>query len=112
VTNYLMLVGTNPLKDCDDDLNSWYDNNHLADILSVDGVISAQRYRVVEMAPPQVSTHQYFAIYQVETDDAADVRHAIRDAAVSGRFSSTEALDRASVLQVFLEPIGGPRTNT
>jgi len=61
---YKMVVLTNPLDDRHEEFNDWYDNRHLADLLDLEGMESAQRYRL-----KLGDGWTYMAIYDVETDD-------------------------------------------
>ena len=45
--------------------NTWYDETHIPELLSVDGITSARRFKVVHGNLPQ----SYAAAYEVETDD-------------------------------------------
>lgn len=61
---YKMVVFTNPRDDRDAEFNEWYDERHLSDLLSLPGMKTAQRYKVV-----LGEGWRYLAIYDVETDD-------------------------------------------
>ncbi|MBT2186074.1 DUF4286 family protein [Sphingobium nicotianae] len=61
---YKMVVFTNPRDHRDDEFNQWYDERHLSDLLSLPGMKTAERYKVV-----LGEGWRYLAIYDVETDD-------------------------------------------
>jgi len=68
-TQYFMVL-TDPVEGQDDAYNDWYDNRHLADVLAVDGFVSAQRFRLSHQKSPEgVASSRYLAIYEMETDD-------------------------------------------
>jgi hypothetical protein len=107
MTRYLMVVLSNPSAGRDDDFNTWYDEQHLTEILAVDGFVAAQRYR---LASEQSGPHQYLAIYDVETDDLAHARRALTEAVQAGRVGLTDALDGTTVASFYFEPIGARQT--
>ncbi|MGY1740120.1 MULTISPECIES: hypothetical protein [unclassified Blastococcus] len=68
MARYLLLALNGPTDGEGDEeaFNTWYDEVHLPDLLSIDGVRSARRYQVVtgnRMDWP------YVAAYEIETDD-------------------------------------------
>jgi hypothetical protein len=46
------------------DFNAWYSNHHLPEILGIDGVVRATRYRAVDPA----ANYGYLAIYELNGD--------------------------------------------
>lgn len=64
MTKYKMVVLTNALDDRDEEFNQWYDDQHIADLLTLPGMKTAQRYKIV-----LGEGWGYLAIYDVETDD-------------------------------------------
>lgn len=47
------IVLSNPVAGREDDYNDWYDNEHLDDVLKVEGFVAAQRFRLAPMNPAQ-----------------------------------------------------------
>src|ERR1039457_5663416 len=62
------LVFTNPVKGREDEYNKWYDNQHLHDVVAVEGVTAARRYEVVPNRLTGEPTHLYLAVYDLEGD--------------------------------------------
>jgi hypothetical protein len=68
-TQYFMVL-TDPVEGQEAAYNDWYDNRHLADVLKVDGFVSAQRFRLSHQKPQAgAPASGYLAIYGIETDD-------------------------------------------
>ena len=68
-TQYFMVL-SDPVEGQEAAYNDWYDNRHLADVLAVDGFVSAQRFRLSRQKPPEgTPASSYLAIYEMETDD-------------------------------------------
>ncbi|MHA4854779.1 DUF4286 family protein [Rhodococcus sp. MSC1_016] len=66
---YFMIAQTTPAKGKEEEFNDWYDNVHLAEVLSIPGFEAAQRYQVASGKAP----HAYYAVYTVEAEDTAEV---------------------------------------
>ena len=93
---YILAVFTNPVAGREDEYNEWYSHQHLKDVVSVPGYVSAQRYKV---ALPMVGDpkYRYLAIYGMDAKSSEDV------AAASQALSSTpmyvsDALDAAGLM--------------
>ncbi len=70
---YTFVVLTNPTPGKDAEFNRWYNEQHIPDVLNAAGFVAAQRFKLAEtqMAPKLDQTHQYLALYEIETDDLA-----------------------------------------
>jgi hypothetical protein len=112
MNRYVMVVLTNPLADRDDAYNEWYDNEHVRDVVKVDGFLSGQRFRLAatgigNVNPPR---HRYLALYEVEAESAKAANEALIDAARNGELRGHEALDLSSVATWYFEPISDLHT--
>jgi len=63
---YVLMVGIETAPEHEAELNRWYEEEHLAALKSVPGVLSARRYRAREGSP------KYLAIYEYERPDIRD----------------------------------------
>jgi hypothetical protein len=53
-----------------DTYDAWYEDTHLADVVTVPGFTAATRYRVSDaQAKGMEPRHRYLSIYEVEGDD-------------------------------------------
>lgn len=71
---HIFIVYTNAVEGRDDDYNEWYDNQHLNDVLTIPGVVAAQRFALSDkqrLDPP--FPWKYAAIYEIETDNLDEV---------------------------------------
>ncbi len=59
----LLMVWAEVPADKEDDFNRWYNEEHLAERLSVPGVLSAARYEAVQSGP------KHLACYELESPD-------------------------------------------
>lgn len=54
--------------------NRWYEEVHIPDLLSVEGITSARRFEVVRgKVPGAPDLWPYVALYEIETDDLAKI---------------------------------------
>jgi hypothetical protein len=105
VARFLWLVLTNPAEGAEEEYNRWYDEEHVPDMLNVDGVASVQRFQHVTSVGPEPG-QGYLAVYEVEADSPEDVLAAFDKArAEPGRIRLSPALD-PNASQWFFRPIG------
>jgi hypothetical protein len=69
------------------DFHKWYNETHLAEICSVDGVVSARRFAPTDGQGPFIS------IYELDCDDLDAVVRRMRELGASGKMSSLELLN-------------------
>ena len=82
-----------------DELNEWFEKQHVPDLLKIPGFVSARRVAVRPLGVREgIPVWDFMAIYEI---DAADVPAVIKEAGVrmaSGVIKLSEALDRSSSL--------------
>lgn len=101
MASYKMVVLTNPLDGRHAEFNDWYDSQHLDDLLELEGMQTAQRYRL-----KLGDGWSYMAIYDVETDDLDGLMTEMYRRADSGEIYMSPAFDN-NYLLVAGEAIGG-----
>lgn len=88
VARGIIYLETRPVSpDRVDEYHKWYNDTHLAEICSVDGIISARRFAPTDGEGP------FIAIYELECDDLDAVVDRLGELGRSGRMSSLELLD-------------------
>jgi hypothetical protein len=65
---HALFVYSDPVEGREDDFNAWYNDVHLKEVLTVEGFVRAQRYKVADVTPG-ITDHKYVAIYEIESDD-------------------------------------------
>jgi hypothetical protein len=105
VAKYVFVVYTQPVEGHEAQYNDWYDSVHLADVERLEGVVSARRYRLAEMDPPQAGHAPYLALYEIETEDVSEIPGAIRRAIREGSMPISDALDRRANVSAFYEAL-------
>jgi hypothetical protein len=67
--------------------HKWYNDTHLAEICSVDGIVSARRFAPTDGKGP------FIAIYELDCDDLDGVVQKLGELGASGKMSSLELLN-------------------
>jgi hypothetical protein len=97
--------------DVEAEFNDWYDNVHLQDVVAVDGFVSAQRFRVVDVGegPDRPApAHRYLALYEADTDDIDAIAAELMARAGTDSMMISPALDSGTAQTFWVEPIGAP----
>lgn len=94
----MYIAFTHPRDDeSEEEMNRWYSNHHLPEILALDGVRSATRYRSTEDDP----THRYMAAYTLEGDDLDEIVARIHADAPNRTPTSAIRTDPGSQFRLF-----------
>jgi hypothetical protein len=92
-----MIVFTNPVPGEEDEYNAWYDDQHLADVLGIDGICGAERFELLpssaDASPPR---HRYLAIYEIDGDPQTIMTKLSRQAR-EGSLPISPSLDQGSI---------------
>ena len=66
---HILIALTNPVEGKEQAFNESYDYEHIPDVLSLPGCVSAQRFRLSDIQIPNRPTpHRYLAIYEFEAE--------------------------------------------
>jgi hypothetical protein len=92
MARYRLIVFTEPVAGREAEYNTWYDTQHLRDVVAVPGFVSAQRFKLKECYGGEFR-ERYLAVYELDSEDhAASMRELLGRAGSSGMVLS-EALD-------------------
>lgn len=103
MAKYKLLVMTRPVAGREHEYNDWYQNVHLSDLLAIPGVKSAQRFRLTFPVAPAAEALPYAAIYDIETDDIAQVMKELTARAADGRMVISDAMSKENFGGVYEE---------
>lgn len=67
----LFVVKSNAAVGRVNDYNTWYNDVHLPEILKIDGFQSAQRFALNPTQMQNTQTHDYLAIYEIDSNNVA-----------------------------------------
>lgn len=101
---YKLLVFSNPAAYDEAPFSEWYDA-HVREVVRVEGVITAQRFRAVDAGrrrPP----YRYLALADWRTDHLDAVDGALRSAVDTGVVGRAPAVDRPAFVEWLYEPMG------
>ena len=107
MAKHTFLVLTNPVEGKDKEYNEWYTNQHIPDVVSVPGIVAAQRFRLADfqMGNGEPSPWKYLAIYEIETDDLKATFDGMQALVGTDKMVMTDALDMNSVGGFIFTPI-------
>jgi len=108
MANYKFLVYTNPVAGREEEFNQWYDTQHLGDILSIDAVKAAQRFRRATQPASAKADYEYLTVYDVDTEDPAEV---LAEIGKRTKDRISEALDRGQPGLMWFTEVGERRTS-
>ncbi len=104
MAKYVLVAMNGPTPDGDDvELTKWYDEVHMPDLLSVEGVKTARRFKTVKGKIPGSDLWPYMAIYEIETDDLAKISEGMQTALRPFH----PAFDRSNSAHVYAVQISG-----
>lgn len=101
------LVFSNPVSaDRVDEFNRWYDEQHIPDVLSVPGMVSAQRLTYHEMSAAMGAPPARFGVIYEMDGDPEDVMGTIRERVASGQIVMSDVLDLSTFAMHFWDAAG------
>jgi hypothetical protein len=87
----IIYLETMPVSsDREAEYHKWYNDVHLAEIVSVDGIVSARRFAPTDGNGP------FIAIYEIDCDDLDAVVQRLGELGAGGKMSSLELLDMST----------------
>lgn len=99
---YKLVVFTNAVEGKDKEFNDWYQNTHLAQIVSIKSFVQAQRFRFhTNIVPGSPNPSRYMAIYDIETDDINAALGAMNELAASGGMPLPDSMAQPIVGAVY-----------
>jgi hypothetical protein len=98
-------VYSNPMPGKDAEFNDWYTNVHLAEVLQIDGFVSAQRFQLAELQVINDQPYRYMAMYEIENDNIEKTVQNMMAAA--GGLQMTDAMDTDKVHIAIVQSVTG-----
>jgi len=96
MAKHLFMAFTAPRPGREDEFNTWYDSDHLDDVLRVEGIVAAQRFRIAPKFDTPDMLPGYLAIYEVDVDDHPDALEKLSERAGTALMKISDALDPES----------------
>jgi hypothetical protein len=102
---YEMVVMSEPTEGREQEYNEWYQDVHLAQLVALEGIVSARRLRRARTLGER-ETYTYLVIYEIETDDIDAVLKNLVEAAMDGRITMSDVIDRENAYAAVYEEFG------
>ena len=112
MARHILLVVTNPVPGRDDAYNRWYTEQHLKDVLKLDGFVAAERFRVLSEKTDNRLSGQYVAIYEIESDDPEAVYKRLGSASEAGQLLVSDAMSSDGMSISILSSIASLKSET
>jgi len=103
MARFLLMVYSSPNSGRDQDYHSWYQNQHLDDVVALDGFVGGSRYAPVEM-PGVDSGKQFLAIYEIEADTCEAAMQTLAEQ--GSKMEISPGFDPSSVRMQLFRSIG------
>jgi hypothetical protein len=89
----IMFVQSRPsTPEREDEYNNWYSNEHIPEVLAIDGITSARRFKVHPATPLDDDTPSYCAVYELDADDLGALLGELGARAMDGRMKMSDAM--------------------
>jgi hypothetical protein len=93
--NHLFLVLTNPTAGMEEEYNRWYNDQHVPDVLGVDGFVGVQRFKLSAAPGGEAPYWNYVAFYEIDRDKVDVAFKGLEAARGTPKMVMSEALNRA-----------------
>lgn len=78
---HALVVLTNAVAGREEEFDDWYSNQHLAEVLRIDGFVAAQRFELAPAGEAHADApYRYLAIYEIADGKLDDARRALAEA--------------------------------
>jgi len=102
---YRFLALSIPKPGCEQEVEHWYDHQHIPDCLRLEGFIAAQRFRIDEQpVGTAVPGWKIMVIYEISTDDIAATMAQIARVARTPAMPMCEGMDMTTSLRLIAAP--------
>ena len=98
-------VYSNPMPGKEAEFNDWYTNVHLAEVLQINGFVSAQRFQLAEPQVVSDQQYRYMTMYEIENDNIEQTIKNLMSA--GGGLQMSDAMDTDNVHIAIVQSITG-----
>jgi hypothetical protein len=92
---FALIVLTEPVAGREDEYHDWYNDQHLGDILAIEGFDAAQRFEFVETPLSQGAPHPFFAVYEVDAESIEIAEQRLLEALATAPRTDATSPNRA-----------------
>lgn len=111
---YILMVFSSPVAGKKSEYNQWYNQQHMLDVVSVPGFVSAQRFVIseVQLRPITPQKANYMVMYKIVTPDLASVFAEVARRSKAGMTKMSPALDVTSLSSYTYKALGPVQPHT
>ncbi|RJG02653.1 DUF4286 family protein [Noviherbaspirillum sedimenti] len=77
MARFILAALSNPVNGKENECGDWYDQTHIPDMLEVPGVLSAQRFQLLRLAPSKTFHQRYLCLYNFEAENEESAKAII-----------------------------------
>jgi hypothetical protein len=105
MAKYAYVVFSEPTPGQEAEYNRWYNEQHLGDVLKIDGFVAAQRFKLApKPGEAPGATPKYLAIYEIDSQDVGATLAQVRARANTPDMPMSDTITN---MQTYLvQPIG------
>jgi hypothetical protein len=104
MAKYTFVVLTNPTAGKEAEYNEWYNKIHIPDVLNVQGMVAAQRFKLADTQMGAAPAHRYLAIYEIETDNLQETFDDLKSRSGTDDMVLTDAIDLKGAMAAVFAP--------
>jgi hypothetical protein len=104
MAKYTFVVLTNPTAGKEAEYNEWYNKIHIPDVLNVQGMVAAQRFKLADTQMGAAPAHRYLAIYEIETDNLQATFDDLKSRSGTDDMVLTDAIDLKGAMAAVFAP--------
>jgi hypothetical protein len=91
--NAILAVYADPADPArEDEFNAWYTDVHIPEVLALEGVVGATRYRLADAQLGRAGDHRYVTIYELDAPDLQAVLDGLMAGFGSGAVTMSDAM--------------------
>ncbi|HTT77959.1 MAG TPA: DUF4286 family protein [Candidatus Binataceae bacterium] len=106
MAKYTFVVLTNPTEGKETEYNEWYNKVHIPDVLNVQGMVGAQRFKLADTQMGGAApVHRYLALYEIETDNLQATFDDLKSRSGTADMMMTDAIDLKGVVASVFTPV-------
>jgi hypothetical protein len=102
---FKLIALTTPVAGKEEQFHTWYQDQHLPQMVAFPGMRGAQRYKLTTKLMGS-DTNPWLAIYDLETDDPMAFLAAVGEASAAGKLTQSDAADMEKTYTALFEEYG------
>jgi hypothetical protein len=108
MAQYCFVAITDSVPGKEEEFNTWYEQQHVGDVLRVPGFVAARRFKLVQAEGSLPG--RYLSLYEVETDDPQTAFAELMKRAGTNQMVISEAMDTSKAVAALFVALGARRT--